>query len=314
MNNENEIRAVLLDDDLSLTPSEERIVQILLADYPASGLGTATNLAKKAGVSDATVVRLIVKLGFDGYPDFQRRLLAEVEDRLHSPLLMMETKRPRNEASGIADTYLHAVSETIDKTINATPGLTYERAARLVMESKGRVALIGGRFSRHIAGMLGGYLMQLRPGIVDLGAITSQTFDALIDFGKRDILIIFDYRRYQTDVIAFARQAATQGVTIVLFTDQWLSPIAEHAELTIICPLDVPSPYDTLAPAVAQIEALVAQILSSLDDTTTKRIERLEAIRQTHSVTLDSVRTTLNADNGRSQFASPKRNEEKKNV
>ncbi|MFS2151417.1 MurR/RpiR family transcriptional regulator [Rhizobium sp. Rhizsp42] len=282
-----DVRTTLLDQKLALTPSEEKIVQILLADYPASGLGTASNLAKKAGVSDATVVRLAVKLGFEGFPDLQKRLLSEVEARLHSPLLMMETKRPNDSSQGIAESYLHAVSETIDRTIGATPANTYDKVSRIIMEAKGRVGLVGGRFSRHIAGMLAGYLSQLRPNVHDIGTLAAQSFDILVDYGKRDVLIVFDYRRYQNDVVAFASQAAESGTSVVLFTDQWLSPIAEHAEVTIICPLDVPSPYDTLAPAVAQIEALVAQILSSLDDTTRRRVESLEAVRARNAVTLD---------------------------
>ncbi len=282
-----DVRTLLLDQKLALTPSEEKIVQILLADYPASGLGTASNLAKKASVSDATVVRLAVKLGFDGFPDLQKRLLSEVESRLHSPLLMMETKRPRDNSQGIAEAYLHAVSETIDRTIGATPANTYDKVSKIIMEAKGRVGLVGGRFSRHIAGMLAGYLSQFRPNVQDIGIVSAQSFDILVDYGKRDVLIVFDYRRYQNDVVAFASQAAETGTTVVLFTDQWLSPIAEHAEVTIICPLDVPSPYDTLAPAVAQIEALVAQILASLDDTTRRRVENLEAVRARNGVTVD---------------------------
>lgn len=300
------IRDILLAVDLALTPSEERIVQLLLADYPSSGLGTATHLAKRAGVSDATVVRLVVKLGFDGYPDFQRRLLTEVEARLHSPLLMMETKRPSSAAGQIAEAYLHAVSDVVDKTISATPSATYERAARLILEAKGRVLLLGGRFSRHIAGMLAGYLTQLRPGVVDLEAISAQTIDTLVDLGKRDVLIVFDYRRYQNDVVQFARQAAMQGVTLLLFTDPWLSPIADDAELTIICPLEVPSPYDTMAPAIAQIEALAMQMLSTLDDTTRKRIERLEKIRRTNAITLDSDDATTPGTAGARDFPGPK--------
>ncbi len=282
-----DVRRLLLSGELNLTPSEERIVQILLADYPASGLGTASNLAKKAGVSDATVVRLAVKLGFEGFLDLQRNLLTEVEARLHSPLLMMETKRARDRAAGIAEEYLHAVSECVDRTIGATPANTYDRVAKIIMDAKGRVGLVGGRFSRHIAGMLSGYLSQLRANVHDIGPLTAQAFDTLVEYGKRDVLIAFDYRRYQNDVVAFANQAEERGATVVLFTDQWLSPISERAEVVIICPLDVPSPYDTLAPAVAQIEALVAQILSSLDDVTRRRIENVEAIRARNLVTLD---------------------------
>lgn len=79
------LRDVLTKAGLALTPSEARIVQVLLSDYPFSGFGTATSLARKAGVSDPTVTRLVAKLGFDGFQDFQAKLLAEVEAHLHSP-------------------------------------------------------------------------------------------------------------------------------------------------------------------------------------------------------------------------------------
>ncbi|WP_366511155.1 SIS domain-containing protein, partial [Mesorhizobium sp.] len=83
--------------------------------------------------------------------------------------------------------------------------------------------------------------------------------------GKRDLLIVFDYRRYQPDVIAFAQLAAARRVRLLLFTDPWLSPISEFSEVTLTCPIEVNSPYDTMASCVAQIEAVVAQILASTD-------------------------------------------------
>src|SRR5690606_34042948 len=115
----------------------------------------------------------------------------------------------------------------------------------------------------------------------------AQAFDILADLGRKDVLVVFDYRRYQLDVIAFARQAAARGMRILLFTDQWLSPLAEHAEVTMISPLDVASPYDTLVPALAQVEALVARILSTLGEDARARIERLEDVRHANAVTLD---------------------------
>jgi len=298
-----DVRTLLLDQKLVLTPSEERIVQILLADYPASGLGTAGNLAKKAGVSDATVVRLAVKLGFEGFPDLQKRLLSEVEARLHSPLLMMEAKRHDGAVQGIAEAYLHAVSETIDKTIGATPSNTYDKVAKIIMAAKGRVGLVGGRFSRHIAGMLAGYLGQFRSGVRDLGVLSPQAFDTLADLGRRDVLVVFDYRRYQLDVMAYASQAAALDVRILLFTDQWLSPISDLAEVTIVSPLEVASPYDTLAPAIAQMEALTAHIVSTLGDDARARIERIEKVRHANAVTLDSDPQ----DNGARQATGPRK-------
>ncbi|WP_027035605.1 MurR/RpiR family transcriptional regulator [Mesorhizobium ciceri] len=282
------IRDVLMRGDLALTPSEEKIVRLLLTDYPTSGLGTASSLARRAGVSDPTVVRLVMKLGYEGFPDFQAKLLAEVEARLHSPLLMMEAKRQSGSNDSAVLAYLDSVTTALQKATAATPVQTYERAARLLMEAKGEVVLVGGRFSRHIAGMLAGYLVQFRSGVRDLGVLSPQTFDTLADLDRRDVLVVFDYRRYQLDVMAYAKQAAALDVRIVLFTDQWLSPISDLAEVTIVSPLEVASPYDTLAPAIAQMEALVAHIVSTLGDDARARIERLEKVRHANAVTLDS--------------------------
>lgn len=282
------IRDVLMRQDLALTPSEEKIVRLLLTDYPGAGLGSASSLARRAGVSDPTVVRLAMKLGYDGYPDLQAKLLAEVEARLHSPLLMMEAKRPSGSEDNPILAYLASVDEAMAKAASITPLTTYDRTARLIMEAKGEVVLVGGRFSRHVAGMFAGYLLQFRQNIRDIGVLSSQSFDVLADLGKKDVLVVFDYRRYQLDVVSFARQAAARDVRIVLFTDQWLSPAAEFAETTIVSPLEVASPYDTLAPAIAQMEALTARILSTLGDEGRARIERLEEVRHANAVTLDS--------------------------
>jgi len=282
------IRDDLMRRDLALTPSEEKIVRLLLTDYPGAGLGSASNLARRAGVSDPTVVRLAVKLGYEGYPDFQAKLLAEVEARLHSPLLMMEAKRPSSAEDNPILAYLASVSEAMSKATGITPLASYERAARLIMEAKGEVVLVGGRFSRHVAGMFAGYLLQFRKDIRDIGIISSQALDVLADLGRKDVLVVFDYRRYQLDVVSFARQAAARDVRIVLFTDQWLSPVADFAETILISPLEVASPYDTLAPAIAQMEALTAHIISTLGDEARARIERLEEVRHANAVTLDS--------------------------
>lgn len=287
------IRDLLLHGESALTPSEEKIVQVLLTDYPTAGLGSATSLARRAGVSDPTVVRLAMKLGFEGFPAFQQALLAEVEARLQSPLHMMEAKRSHLGASGKegpAISYLRSAADCMGKAAGSAPPGTYERAARLILETRGQVVLLGGRFSLHIAGMLAGYLAQFRSGIRPVGTLSPHRFDLLVDMGKRDLLVVFDYRRYQLDVIAFAEQAAARGVRVLLFTDPWLSPIAQHAEVTLVSPVEVNSPYDTMAPAVAQMEALVAQMLAAMDEPTRARIEELEQIRLQANITLDNAR------------------------
>lgn len=281
------IREELAHTSLTLTSAEAKIVQALLADYPMSGLGTATRLAKFAGVSDPTVMRLMLKLGYSGFAEFQAKLLAEVESRLHSPLLMMEAKRPGSSGDGTPLAYYHSVATSLERTRTQMPSQAYVRAESLLLETKGQVALLGGRFSRHIASMFAGYLTQFRSGVRDVGKLSPSGFDQLIDLGKRDLLVVFDYRRYQSDVVSFARQAHERGVSILLFTDPWLSPIAEFADHAMIAAIDADSPFDTLATAVAQMEAICAHVLESRGPGLRRRIEDIEAIRRANAVTLD---------------------------
>jgi DNA-binding MurR/RpiR family transcriptional regulator len=283
------IRENLADTNVPLTSSEAKIIQTLLADYPMSGLGTATRLARRAGVSDPTVMRLMLKLGYEGFADFQRELLAEVEARLHSPLLMMEAKRPDSADTNTAMVYFRSVADSLERTRTAVPSQVYDRAAIMLEETRGQVVLLGGRFSRNIASMFAGYLTQFRPGIRDIGALTPVDYDLLVDLGKRDLLVVFDYRRYQSDVVNFARQAAGRGLAILLFTDTWLSPIADFSDLTMVAEIDVNSPFDTLATAVAQMETVLTHFLGHSGAAARKRIELIEHIRETNAVTLDGL-------------------------
>src|SRR3546814_18900172 len=82
--------------------------------------------------------------------------------------------------------------------------------------------------------MLGGYLSQLRSDVHSISPLTLESFDSLLDIGKRDPLIVFDYRRYQTDVVEFARHAEARGAHVVWFTYPWMSPIAQIAHSGII--------------------------------------------------------------------------------
>ena len=280
------LKDLLTQSGLNLTPAEGKIVQALLTDYPTSGLGTASNLAKRAGVSDPTVARLSAKLGFESFADLQSMLITEIEARLQSPLLMFETKRTAGDGPATVQTYLQSVAHRVAETETAVPAQNYDQAVDLIMAAKGRVLLLGGRFSRHLAGILAGYLGQFRGQVTDLARFSAESFDLLLELGNRDVLIVFDYRRYQTDIVRFATQAAERGVKLILFTDPWLSPIAEKAEVVFIVPSEVNSPYDTLAPALAQLEALSLHAVMCSGDAARRRIEALEAIRSSVGVTV----------------------------
>ena len=77
-----------LDD---LTRAERQLAHSILENYPASGLGPLSALAKDAKVSVPTVARMVQKLGFDGYPEFQTELREELKAKAKGPIAKHET-------------------------------------------------------------------------------------------------------------------------------------------------------------------------------------------------------------------------------
>src|SRR5262249_53706010 len=104
--------------------------------------------------------------------------------------------------------------------------------------------------------------------------------DDLLDVKNGDVLVVFDFRRYQRDVLEFAAGAAAQGATIVLVTDIWNSPIAALAKHVIACPVEVPTAFDSAVGGLAVVEVLIALAVERLGEGAKRRIETLELLRQ----------------------------------
>jgi DNA-binding MurR/RpiR family transcriptional regulator len=139
--------------------------------------------------------------------------------------------------------------------------------------------VIGGRMSAPLARYLAGQLHLLRPGIGLVDAERSAPAQQLIDMRKGDVLVVFDYRRYQADTIESARVASTQGCHIVLFTDPWLSPASAYARQVIVTSVDTVGPFDSLVGAMAVVEGVVAAVLSRLGPRAQSRMQTLEKLR-----------------------------------
>ena len=123
------------------------------------------------------------------------------------------------------------------------------------------------------------HLAIIQPDVYHLAGQESIWRDRLIDMGKRDVLVIFDIRRYQESLVRFAEKAHQRGVQIVLFTDQWLSPIARFARHVIAGRTAVPSAWDSSAALFVVAETLIGAVTRQLEAAGAKRIRDLESLR-----------------------------------
>jgi DNA-binding MurR/RpiR family transcriptional regulator len=260
-----------------LTHAERKVARALMADYPVGGLDPVAKLAAAAGVSAPTVVRLVAKLGFDGYAEFQHSLKSEVSVRLSSPL-QMHAERPETAGEGALPRAERLLCDGIRSSFARLPPGEFEQAVRLLADPRRSVTLIGGRFSTMLAEYLAAHLRILRSRVQVLSAAGPDRVSSMLDVGRRDVLVAFDYRRYQHDTVRLAVTAKDQGATLVAFTDPYLSPLAARADVILTSSVASPSPFDALTPAVALVEAMISALVDRLGDAPRSRMARYDAL------------------------------------
>jgi DNA-binding MurR/RpiR family transcriptional regulator len=257
-----------------LPAGERRAAQTLIANYPVVGLKTVAEFASQSGVSSPTILRFVSRLGFGNYAEFQARLQDELAAQLQSPL-----SRSTSSKSGAAGGFADAVAANIHETFRHLSQPQIDAIAILIAEPKARVYLAGGRFTDPLARYLAAHLALLRPNIIHLAGQENAWRDRLVDMGKRDVLIIFDIRRYQESIAVFAEKARKRGASIVLFTDQWLSPAARFARYVVAGRTGVPSAWDSSAALFVAVEALISTLTVKLDADGARRMAEIETLR-----------------------------------
>ncbi|MCO5064943.1 MAG: MurR/RpiR family transcriptional regulator [Rhizobiaceae bacterium] len=256
---------------------ERRSAQTLMANYPLIGLKTVAEFAQHAEVSSPTILRFVARLGFQNYPDFQAALQAELAAQIQSPL--SRTTMPTAIAPGETGTIVGAAIENITETFQHISGKQFSAVVAQLSDPRSRLYFAGGRFSDSMARYLAAHLSLVRPGITHLSGQESTWHDKLADMGKRDCLVIFDIRRYQTGLFTFAEKAARRGATIVLLTDQWVSPIARVARHVISARTSSPSAWDSSAALFVLAEVLIDAVTRERAEDGARRMEDIEALR-----------------------------------
>ncbi len=259
--------------------AERRVAHALLEDYPVAGLETVARFAERAGTSGPTILRFIARLGFENYNEFQRALRSELQQRLQGPLARYGSRLRSDEDGDLFKRLGSTICRNIQRAVGGVPRREYAALSKLISDRRRAVFCLGGRFSQLIAAYFHYYLRELRPGARLIREGSATWADYLLDVRDGDVLVLFDFRRYQRDVLQFAGSAAAQGAVIVLFTDVWSSPIAKYAAHVIRCPVEVPTAFDSGVAGLAMVEVIIASVVEELGHKSKTRMERLERLR-----------------------------------
>jgi DNA-binding MurR/RpiR family transcriptional regulator len=258
-----------------LSPAEKKVARSLLANYPAAGLASAATLAKAAGTSTPTVLRLVSRLGIGGFPEFQEQLRQEVTQQLSSPVSRAASRLQDEDGATLFQRSVAQRVELVERLGTTVPPSEFEAAVALLATPCRQVVVSGGYFSRHLARIFALQLDQLVPGVIFAAEPLGPDIGAYLGLGKDCAAVVFDLRRHELPAKQVAALARQRGASVVVITDDGLSPAADDAEVVLPVAVDG-TPFDSFAALLVLIESLVEAVLQRLGNAGLERMKQWE--------------------------------------
>ncbi|MBL1421927.1 MAG: MurR/RpiR family transcriptional regulator [Alphaproteobacteria bacterium] len=262
----------------NLTKSERRLADVMLENYPISGLGSITTIAKSANVSTPSLVRMAKKLGFNGYAEMQEKLHTELKHTISNPIAKHDRWAEGTPNTHILNRFADAVMNNMRQSVGQLDVAEFDAVIKLLIDKKSDIYVVGGRITRSLADYFYTQMQVMRDGLTLIAPNSNTWAHYIINMQEGDTLITFDIRRYETDILHLAEMAKKKKLKLILFTDQWGSPVAKYADHAFHARIEVPSAWDSNIVTMFILESLLAGVQSATWEDTKQRMKTLETL------------------------------------
>ena len=268
---------LLVDNKVRLTPGQRRIMQYIVDNYEEAIFLTASQLARRVGVSEATVVRLAQALGFDGYPGMQKKFRKGLQDRLSTVTRLEHTVDHVRQIGDVVVKVLQEDIQNLSQTLRDFPLEIFERAVSDLQSAK-RIFVIGLRGAHAPALTLATYLRFLGKEAHLLVPGHGEMWDILQGVGSSDLVVGISFPRYTQISLEVLEYARKKRARVGAITDSPLSPLARHAHwvLTAHCQLD--SFIESFTAATSLVNALLTAMSIQSPGKTLRILREREAL------------------------------------
>ncbi|MFF7815837.1 MurR/RpiR family transcriptional regulator [Streptomyces sp. NPDC007945] len=256
-----------------LTPTQRRIAHCMVRRAADAPFLSSVELAELAGVSQPSVTRFAVALGFDGYPAL-RRHLREVAP----PGPAAETGEPED---GGHNEYQQAVLAEIENLRHLAGLLAdpapVERAGRLLAGSR-PLLVLGLRAASSQARGFAYFAAKVHPDVRLLdegGSMLTDRIDAAVRAGA-GTLLCFALPRHPREVVEALEYARAAGLTVVTVAESAFAPVAAHSDLLIPAAVGTGLAFDTACAPMLLGRVLLEAMADELPDAQA-RLEQFDA-------------------------------------
>ena len=262
-----------------LSKGQKRIAEYIVNHYDKAAFMTASKLGDKVQVSESTVVRFAIALGYDGYPALQKALQEMIRNRL-TAVQRVEMTGDMSE-SAVLGTVFKADMQNI--RIEDLDEANFSRTVDALCEAE-RVYVVGVRSSAPLAQFLGYYMNFIRDNVMVITSGISDVLEQVARVGEKDVVLGISFPRYSRRTIEAMNYAKGKGATVVSLTDTPLSPLGEASDFCLTARSDMASFVDSLVAPLSMINALIVAMSLRHREEVSEHFAQLESLWERNHV------------------------------
>ena len=262
---------------------QRRIAQYILESYDKAAFMTASKLGKTVGVSESTVVRFAMELGFDGYPTMQKAMQEMVVNRLTS-VQRIEVTNDRIGDQDVVSAVLQSDMELLRKTSERLDRNEFRTAVDTLLKAR-RIYVLGVRSTAALENFFGYYMNFM---FSDVHVVTAsgahEMFEKIVSVGPEDAVVAFSFPRYSTTLAKGVRYCRNTGATVIGLTDSRMSPLGQNCDHVLLAKSDMLSLVDSLAAPLSVTNALLVALAAEREQELARNFGNLENIWEEYNV------------------------------
>ena len=255
----NDLMDTIQEQYAGFSKGQKAIADYILRHYDKAAFMTAARLGQTVGVSESTVVRFVVELGFEGYPELKKELQRLIRNKLTS-LQRMQVTEDKVRDSGVLRSVLTSDMLNISETLQQLDPAAFDQAVEKLLEAR-NIYIIGVRSAGTLASFLSYNLNLAFDNIRQVDANgASETFEQILRVDEKDVVIGISFPRYSKRTVRALNFASDRGATVIALTDSITSPLAPYASILLIVQSDMASYVDSLVAPMSLINALIVGV------------------------------------------------------
>lgn len=269
-----------------MSKGKKGIATYILDHYEQAVFMKAAELGNAVGISESTIVRFAMSLGYEGYPQFQKALVVWVSDKFGS-VEKVGRRFGKSSEGEILSAILRSDISNIENTINSIDVAAFSMAVDIILRSR-TVYIVGLRSCEPLADFLHFYLNMIRGNNVLIKTTSvTEMFEQMIRIDDSDCIIGISFPRYSMRTLKCMEFANDRNAKVITITDSVHSPMNLYSSCNILAKSEMASIVDSLVAPLSVINALVVALIMRRPDEVQADLKMLEETWNNYQVYLN---------------------------